>query len=149
MTAHGSTQQRRTQQLATSHRWPSQQGLWAALFAYTFSGTPEYTCGTNAGTSTVSDACAADTCTLSSSTGFDTTSCDTTSVAITTTSFTLGCASGYSYSGTSSSHAAPMQAPSLSLMPLQPILARGQAQLDITQQVATPHREPSRQQAVL
>ena len=142
MTAHGSTQQRRTQQLATSHRWPSQQELWAALLAYTFSGTPDDTCGTNAGTSTVSDACAADTCTLSSSTGFDTTSCDTTSVAITTTSFTLGCASGYSYSGTSSSHAAPMQAPSPSRTPAQTIPARCQAHLDMTRQVVTPHQQP-------
>ena len=83
---------------------------WAALLAYASSGTPGVTCGTNAGTFTFSDACAAITCKLSSSTGYDTTSCDTISVAITTAIFTLGCASGYTYRGTPSLHAAPMQA---------------------------------------
>ena len=99
-----------TQLVATPHRWPSQQELWAALLAYASSGTPGVTCGTNAGTFTFSDACAAITCKLSSSTGYDTTSCDTISVAITTAIFTLGCASGYTYRGTPSLHAAPMQA---------------------------------------
>ena len=39
-----------------------------------------------------------------------------------------------------------MQAPSLSLMPAQPILARCQAQLDMTRLVATPHLWPSQQE---
>jgi len=46
-------------------------------------------------------------------------------------------------------HAAPTQAPSLSLMPVHPLLASCQAQLDTTPRVATPYQWPSRQQALL
>ena len=72
----------------------------ACASGYTSSRAPGVTCGTNAGTFTVSDACAANTGTLLSSTGYDMTSCDTTSVAITAASCTLSRASSYTSSGT-------------------------------------------------
>ena len=55
----------------------------------------------------------------------------------------------FTSSGTPGLHGAPIQAPSLSPMPLQPIFACSQARLNMTPQVATPHQGPPRQQAIL